>query len=310
MSLKKPVRKGDELREDILGHAPSGGFALWWLGQSGFLIRSDAGTLLFDPYLSDSLTEKYKNTNKPHVRITEKAIEPDQLDMVEVVTSTHNHTDHLDAATLNPLMEAGAAAGRRPELVIPEANRDFVAERLGCDPQMPVGITDGGAEVGWAPGNAGGADRAGTDGGGAGVGGFRFHGIPAAHNEVERDDQGRCRFLGYVVSFRSGGRSFTVYHSGDTLWHEGLTEALAPFEIDLAMLPINGYKPERGVPGNLWGNEAAELAHRIGAGLVVPCHFDMFEFNTEPPDLFVERSEELGQPYRVLQCGERLHYPS
>jgi len=32
---------------------------LWWLGQSGYLIRWWDQHLLLDPYLSDSLTKKY-----------------------------------------------------------------------------------------------------------------------------------------------------------------------------------------------------------------------------------------------------------
>ena len=31
----------------------------WWLGQAGFAIRHSRGTLLVDPYLSDSLAVKY-----------------------------------------------------------------------------------------------------------------------------------------------------------------------------------------------------------------------------------------------------------
>jgi L-ascorbate metabolism protein UlaG (beta-lactamase superfamily) len=60
------------------------------------------------------------------------------------------------------------------------------------------------------------------------------------------------------------------------------------------------------VPGNFWGDEAATFAHTVGAGLVVPMHYDMFAFNTETPDLFVATAEQLGQPYRVLRCGELL----
>jgi hypothetical protein len=32
----------------------------------------------------------------------------------------------------------------------------------------------------------------------------------------------------------------------------------------------------------------------------------MFEFNTEPPDLFIATCHRLGQPFKVLRCGERL----
>ena len=75
--------------------------------------------------------------------------------------------------------------------------------------------------------------------------------------------------------------------------------------MDLALLPINGRAPERRVPGNFTGPEAARLAHDIGARLVVPCHYDMFEFNTASPEAFVAEARRLGQPHRVLRAGER-----
>src|SRR5262245_18819050 len=73
---------------------------LWWHGQSGFLVQWQGRHLLFDPYLSASLTSKYAATGTPHVRMTERVIAPDRLKFVDVVTSSHNHTDHLDKETL------------------------------------------------------------------------------------------------------------------------------------------------------------------------------------------------------------------
>ncbi|HLJ18315.1 MAG TPA: MBL fold metallo-hydrolase [Bryobacteraceae bacterium] len=251
-------------------------FRLWWLGQSGFLVQWQGRHLLLDPYLSDSLTAKYASTDKPHVRMTERAIDPARLNFVDVMTSSHNHTDHLDGETLTPLL----AANPRAVLVIPEANRDFVADRLHIDPAMPVGLDDGLS---------------------VDIAGFHISGVPAAHDELERDEQGRHKFLGFVVRFGS----WTIYHSGDTLRYDGMADKLRPFGIDLALLPINGRAPERRVPGNLSGREAAQLAHDIGAKLVIPCHYEMFEFNTASPNEFVAEAAKLSQPYRLLRCGER-----
>src|SRR6185503_6918572 len=72
---------------------------LWWLGQSGFLVQWKGRHLLLDPYLSDSLTQKYTATDKPHVRMTEIPVAPEQLNFIDVVTSSHAHTDHLDKDT-------------------------------------------------------------------------------------------------------------------------------------------------------------------------------------------------------------------
>jgi L-ascorbate metabolism protein UlaG (beta-lactamase superfamily) len=44
----------------------------------------------------------------------------------------------------------------------------------------------------------------------------------------------------------------------------------------------------------------------VDAALAVPCHYDMFEFNTATPDAFVAECERIGQAYRVLRNGERL----
>jgi L-ascorbate metabolism protein UlaG (beta-lactamase superfamily) len=58
------------------------------------------------------------------------------------------------------------------------------------------------------------------------------------------------------------------------------------------------------------GTEAARLAKAIGAKVVVPCHYDMFEFNTaDPYELFVPECERIGQRYRVLKLGERFTWP-
>ena len=250
---------------------------LWWLGQSGFLAQWQGRHLLLDPYLSDSLTHKYAGTDKPHVRMTARVIDPARLDFIDAVTSSHNHTDHLDAQTLNPLIRANPAMA----LIIPEANRAFAADRLKIDPSIPIGVDDGQSVT---------------------AAGFVFHGVPAAHESIERDEAGRCKCLGYIV--RIG--PFRIYHSGDTLLYEGMADRLRPFEVDVAMLPINGRAPERRVAGNLDGVEAAHLAHDMGARLVVPCHYEMFEFNTANPGAFTAACGRLDQPYQVLRAGQRL----
>lgn len=252
------------------------GFRLWWLGQSGFLLQWQGRHLLFDPYLSDSLTRKYADTDKPHVRMSERAIDPARLDFIDVVTSSHNHTDHLDAETLRPILAANPGI----HLVIPEANRAFVSERLGCPEDFPTGMNDTFVK-----------DMA----------GFRFYGIPAAHNAVERDDLGQCKFMGYVVEFGE----YRIYHSGDTLWFDGLEDLLLPFAVDVAMLPINGNRPERRVAGNLNAEEAARLGKEIGAGCVIPHHYHLFAFNTEDPAHFVEQARQQGTPHQVLRIGEK-----
>ncbi len=71
----------------------------------------------------------------------------------------------------------------------------------------------------------------------------------------------------------------------------------------MAILPINGNKPERKVAGNLNCKEAAALGKAIDAGCVIPCHYDMFTFNTADVNDFIKEAEKIGQEYRVLKGG-------
>jgi L-ascorbate metabolism protein UlaG (beta-lactamase superfamily) len=273
----KPSLQDDEFLDDVArARSEPGHLFLWWLGQSGFLVQWQGHHLLFDPYLSDSLTRKYAATEKPHVRMTERVVPPERLNFIQVVTSSHNHTDHLDRETLGPLL----GVNPRLELVIPEANREFVVDRLQIVADLPRGLDAGQS---------------------ARVASFHIHAVPAAHNELEKDAWGRHKFLGYVVE----AGPWTIYHAGDTVRYDGMEDWLRRRPIDLALLPINGDRPERGVAGNLDGGGAARLARDIGARLVIPCHYEMFEFNTASPAEFVETARSLGQAHRVLRCGER-----
>jgi L-ascorbate metabolism protein UlaG (beta-lactamase superfamily) len=275
--MLRPVQQDQAFLDDVAVHrGDPEHIHLWWLGQSGFLLQWQGHHLLFDPYLSDSLTRKYALTDKPHVQMTERVVAPESLDFIQVITSSHNHTDHLDAVTLKPLLDLNP----RLELVIPEANREFVADRLNVILELPLGL------------NAGDSVR---------LPPFIIHAVPAAHEQLEKDDAGRHRYLGYVVQ----AGPWTIYHSGDTVLYPGMVNTLRTWPIDVALLPINGCLPERRVAGNLWGHEAAQLAHDIGARCVIPCHYEMFEFNTATPDEFVATCRALQQPHHILRAGER-----
>ncbi len=254
---------------------------LWWLGQSGFLVQYRGRHLLIDPYLSDSLTKKYAGTSKPHVRMTERVIPPGRLDFVDVVTSSHNHTDHLDAETLLPLMEANPGL----TLLVSHANLDFAAQRLQCPADRLTSLHADGVPVEVDP--------------------FTLHALPSAHESLEQDEAGDHRFIGLVIQ----AGPWTLYHSGDCIPYPGLADRLRRWKIDLALLPINGRDPARGVPGNFTSGEAVRLGRQIRAGWVVPCHYEMFEFNSVSTDGFEHAAQAEGQAYRLLYSGERLVLP-
>src|ERR1700712_4341410 len=149
---------------------------LWWLGQSGFLLQWKGKRILIDPYLSDSLTKKYADTDKPHTRMSELVVRPELLKNISIATSSHNHTDHLDAETLLPVFENNPGI----KFIVPEANRDFVAKKIKCEKEFLVGLNDKKPVT---------------------FDDFTFYGIPAKHNEIERDEHGNCTYMGYVIGF-------------------------------------------------------------------------------------------------------------
>jgi L-ascorbate metabolism protein UlaG (beta-lactamase superfamily) len=270
-----PCQQDDAFLADVASARATGNpdtLYAWWLGQSGFLVLHAGRFLLFDPYLSDSLTKKYAGTEKPHVRMAARVVDPARLDFVDVVTTSHNHTDHLDAETLQPLLAAAPGA----KLIAAAANVDFVTERLGADlsPRF-VPVAQGKRVT---------------------VNGFTLEAVPAAHEALSPT------FTGFIVSTGP----FRIYHSGDTVLFPGMVERLKPFAVDLAFLPINGRAPARRVAGNLDGIEAARLARDIGARCVVPCHYEMFEFNTASPVAFAGECARLGQQCLIPRAGERF----
>jgi L-ascorbate metabolism protein UlaG (beta-lactamase superfamily) len=273
----EPVREGPELVDEITRSAPPPGtLAIWWLGQSGFLFKSERGMLAVDLYLSEHLTKKYQGTARPHVRMTKPTIHGKDLRDVDIVLASHKHSDHFDPETLPELIAHSHAI-----LVMPEAIRDH-AITLGLPDNRLVGL-DAGDSV----------ERA----------GFRVRAIPAAHEGLDTDAAGRHLYLGYVVE----SERVRFYHSGDSLAYDGLSEHLGEDRFDVMFLPINGRDPARGVPGNMTAAEAVDLAIKVQPRFVVPHHYDMFTFNTVSVDVFTEEARRLppGVSAKVLRCGER-----
>lgn len=274
-----PVKKGQELLAEIRDTRPgASAMAMWWLGQSGFLIKSSQGTLLIDPYLSEHLTAKYEGTAKPHIRMTEAPLRGgDLIDTVDLILASHKHSDHIDPGTLPPLMEASPAA----QLVVPRALLNH-ARSLGLPKDRVHGITAGET-----------FEHA----------GFSVRAIPSAHEGLDTDDDGQHLYLGFVVE-TAGKR---VYHSGDSMLYEGLTDWLGADAFDILFLPINGKDPARGVSGNMNAAEAVDLAVRVQPRFLVPHHYDMFTFNTVPVASFEAQAARLSGICQavVLRCAQR-----
>jgi L-ascorbate metabolism protein UlaG (beta-lactamase superfamily) len=241
---------------ELLALPPGKPVRLHWLGQAGFVIDGAERRLVIDPYLSNSLAEKYRGRKFPHVRMMPPPVTPGQIARVDVVLATHHHTDHLDPGTLPALMAANSNA----LLVVPAAARNLALTRAEIDPERLCTLDAGETAT---------------------IAGIEITAVRAAHETLEQDDEGFYRFLGYAL--RIGGN--VIFHSGDTIPFPGQVDEVAALGADLALFPVSGRDAVRkanGVPGNMDMTEALALAHAAGIPQVIAHHFDLFDFNTVP----------------------------
>jgi L-ascorbate metabolism protein UlaG (beta-lactamase superfamily) len=129
----------------------------------------------------------------------------------------------------------------------------------------------------------------------------RLIAVPAAHPNIERDEEGCLRYVGYVLE--SEGRR--IYHAGDT---SPATEMLARLEeltpIDTAFLPVNErnyYRETRGIIGNMTVREAFQLATDLKVRTLVPMHWDMFA----PNSVYVE---EIRLLYELMKPPFEMYF--
>ncbi len=264
----------DDIQAIRLQH---GQVAIWWLGQSGYAIKTASALWHVDLYLSEHLTTKYANTDKPHIRLTEAPLRGHHITDAEWVFASHKHSDHLDPGTLLDLFAASPDA----RLVLPAAVMEH-AVNLGLSKERLIPTRGDETII---------------------VGPLTVHGIPAAHPNFDYSESTGYPFLGFV--FEVDG--LRLYHSGDTLAYAGLAERLKPLDLDIAFLPINGgYVP--GTPPNMNIEEAILLAKLVRPRLVIPHHYDMFSFNTADVNAFARLAAQEGRAHRVLRCGERFVY--
>ncbi|WP_428390735.1 MBL fold metallo-hydrolase [Lichenicoccus sp.] len=232
------------------------GPSLIWLGQAGFLLDLGDIVVLIDPYLSDSLAEKYRGRRFAHLRMMAPPITAEALARVDLVLCTHRHGDHMDPGTL-PVI-----ATRHPDcrFVVPAAERRH-AQTLGLpEDRLVLAAADETIELL----------------------GLAITPVPAAHESLECDEAGRHRFLGYGIA----GRGCALYHSGDCIPYPGLAARVAALGARLALLPVNGRDAERasaGIPGNFTLDEAAALCREAAIPVMLAHHWGMFDFNTCDP---------------------------
>ncbi len=249
------MKKGKELIQEIeTCMVAADAAAFWWLGQLSFAVKLGNRTFYLDPFLSDH----------PDRRVP-SLLQPEEVTNADYIVGSHDHLDHIDREVWKQLsVSSPSAKFIVPKLLLPALAEDLkIAEErfIGLDDGMTLTLEDG----------------------------FTITGVAAAHEFLDQDPKtGAYPYLGTVLE----GNGCKIYHSGDTCVYEGLYQKLRNFgTMDIMFLPINGRSGRRyraNTIGNMTYQEAVDLAGSLKPGLVVPGHYEMFEFNSEDPALFVD----------------------
>ena len=80
---------------------PEGCFSVCWLGQAGFLIKTDDATIAVDPYFSDCCERCFG-----FKRLFSSILTPQEI-IFDALIVTHAHYDHFDVDSMPELLDNG-----------------------------------------------------------------------------------------------------------------------------------------------------------------------------------------------------------
>lgn len=250
--------------------------AIWGLGQMGFVIKGTDAIIYIDPCLSYQIT----------AREYPPPILPAEVHHADYVLCSHEHIDHFDVETLEPLL-----AGSPQAKVVTTRWCTPLAEQIKLAPERLIYPTVHQAMT--LPNTT-----------------CNLTALPSAHPTLEEDDSKGHRWMGFLLAWNS----ITVYFAGDTVIYAGyidMLKALPP--IDVAILPINGrdaFRDAKHLVGNLHPREASKLARELGFELVIAGHNDLLRENTVPMGEIAQAfaDDAPRQAYKIVQPGELLYY--
>lgn len=186
-----------QIREEEVS---SGKATLWWLGQAGYIIKTNEGIIMaIDPYLSNYCAKK----NPDFSRTYPPPIRPEEL-KCDLYLFTHDHDDHLDPETFQKIQYSESTI--------------FVGPRNCCKHLREMGIKAESTTL----------LESGED--------ITVHGIDLKGTFCLPTHEDVLDSIGFLISLPS---SISIYHTGDTGYVE-LLHYLSKYCIDVMLICING----------------------------------------------------------------------
>jgi L-ascorbate 6-phosphate lactonase len=186
-----------------IDRAPALTPTLWWLGQSGWVLKYHTTVFYIDPFLSATPG-----------RLIASPLDAASITHADMILSTHAHPTHFDG----PALQAILAASVHAKLVLPKSAAEHASAAGISYSRMTT--TDSDLRVEYFKGG----DY------------IRVYAIPSSHPHLDHTPIGGYPYLGYLI--RCGAT--TIYHAGDGVSYDGLVTRLRPYNVMVALLPISG----------------------------------------------------------------------
>jgi N-acyl-phosphatidylethanolamine-hydrolysing phospholipase D len=224
-----------------------------WIGHCTFLLEIDSLTILTDPMWSDYCSPIRIRGLK---RLHEAPIALEDLPSIDVVLLSHNHYDHLDAATILTLHRF------HPQIlwVVPSRLSTWFKKR-------GIGRV---VELGWWEAQ----DHS----------FYRITAVPAQHFSGRTLwDQNKTHWNGYVFESKKSGKKF--YFVGDTGYNSlGFKEIGGRWPyMDLSLIPIGTYVPRQFMsPVHCSPYDGVEIHQDVNSKFSLGMHWKTFCLSDEP----------------------------
>jgi L-ascorbate metabolism protein UlaG (beta-lactamase superfamily) len=267
--------------------ADTGAGSLLFIGTATTLIRYGGFTILTDPnFLHKGETVGIGYGTVRSKRLTEPALDIDDLPPLDLVVLSHCHEDHFDRVVERRLNK------RVPIVTTPEAATALGSK--GFRETRPLNTWDQVCFVKdpWT---------------------LTVTSLPGKHGP-EPVNRFLPSVMGSMLEFRrvDSSASLKLYVSGDTLIHERLHEIPRRYpRIDMGLFHLGGTRVF-GLTLTMDGKQGAEAVRIIAPDVAVPIHYDDYDVFKSPLEDFKRevRAAGLEGKVRYVARGERISLPS
>jgi L-ascorbate metabolism protein UlaG (beta-lactamase superfamily) len=256
--------------------------SIFFVGTATVVIRYAGFTFLTDPnflHAGDHVHLGYGLTSR---RVTNPAVEIEDLPPLDFVLLSHLHGDHFDRVAERKLNKATPIVSTRHATRYLRRNGFTSAHALRTWETMP--ITKGEARLGVTA-------------------------MPGTHAPGPLAKL-LPPVMGSMLEFEgpNGETRLRLYISGDTLVHDGLREIPRRYpEIDLGLVHLGGTRV-LGVLVTMDGHQGVEAIRIIGPRTAIPIHYNDYTAFKSPLEDFKRAVVEAGLEHRVHYLGHGETY--